>query len=116
MKKPHTLPSNEVIDTHAFLDNWPQSWVLGFVGTPESKNLWADVHYSEKLYSQASAKVWNVITYRFKDMASAAVYSAINYSHDLIYKKADERDRPLLLYKLYWHVKNSELQAKAKTE
>lgn len=110
MKKPHALPTNEIIDVHAFWDNWPQAWVTDYVGTPDSKNLWADTHYSEKLYSQTSAKVWNSITYRFKNMAQGTVYANISYAHKLIYGKADERDRPLLLYKLYWHVKNADLQ------
>jgi hypothetical protein len=115
MEKVHTLPNGENLDVHCFYDNPAPKWLFDYLKTPEN-NYWSATKHSDILFALPSAKVWNAITYRFKSLKTVTgINQAISYCHTLIYSKADEQDRKLLLYKVYWHVKNAAFESDAQS-
>ena len=109
MRKPHTLPTGEVMDVHQGMFNIPKPfhkhWLYGKL--PRWQNV---------LYYRESADVWDFMTLYFNDLvAMRRRYGSINahkyveVCHDKIFKSIGRADMPILLYKLWCHVQYFDL-------
>ncbi len=109
----HELPSGVYLDCECVVSNVrnAHSDIYLYLKSPLSR--YAHIDWNLWCYSEKSRTVWNKITTHWRKPNKSKFW--INYRiaecHKLIYFSADARDRKILLYKLYLHIKLNDVMS-----